>query len=86
MRTKRHTPHAVLTPPRPATHSYGCMSGKAPLFPWAQWVFKDLQVRGFNLRKWQTNNRKKARGLCHALRLRRLRMRAGPMYVVLLRG
>lgn len=38
---------------------YGCLSGKAPLFPWAQWVFKDLTVRGFNLRKWQTTNRKK---------------------------
>ncbi len=41
--------------------SYGCMSGKAPQFPWAQWVCKDLSVRGFNLRKWLTNNKKKAR-------------------------
>jgi hypothetical protein len=48
--------------PRPAARrSYGCMSGKAPLFPWAQWVFKDLQVRGFNLRRWMTSNKKKAR-------------------------
>lgn len=30
------------------------MSGKAPVFTWPQWVFKDLQVRGFNLRKWMT--------------------------------
>ena len=37
------------------------MSGKAPQFPWAQWVFKDLQVRGFNLRRWMTNNKKKVR-------------------------
>jgi hypothetical protein len=30
------------------------MSGKAPVFTWPQWVFKDLQVRGFNLHKWMT--------------------------------
>ena len=37
-----------------AARSYGCMSGKAPVFTWPQWVFKDLQVRGFNLHKWMT--------------------------------
>ena len=30
------------------------MSGKAPVFTWPQWVFKDLQVRGFNLHKWMS--------------------------------
>ena len=43
------------------------MSGKAPVFSWPQWVFKDLQVRGFNLHKWMnvpkgTNNSKARRG------------------------
>jgi hypothetical protein len=30
---------------------YGCLSGKAPTWPWQAWVFKGLQVSGFNLRK-----------------------------------
>eukprot|EP00878_Enallax_costatus_P036200 GHUV01040572.1.p2 GENE.GHUV01040572.1~~GHUV01040572.1.p2 ORF type:complete len:109 (-),score=48.88 GHUV01040572.1:444-770(-) len=30
---------------------YGCMSGKAPAWPWQAWVFRGLQVSGFNLRK-----------------------------------
>ena len=38
---------------------YGCMSGKPPQFVWAQWVFKDLSVRGFNLRHWMSTNKKK---------------------------
>jgi trans-2-enoyl-CoA reductase len=40
---------------------YGCMSGKAPLFAWQQWTFKDLTVKGFNLRSWMPANKKKAR-------------------------
>lgn len=40
---------------------YGCMSGRAPHFPWSAWVFKDLQVRGFSLRRWMKDNKKKAR-------------------------
>jgi len=40
---------------------YGCMSGKPPQFAWSHWVFKELQVRGFNLRSWMTSNKKKAR-------------------------
>lgn len=30
---------------------YGCMSGKAPAWPWQAWVFRGLQVSGYNLRK-----------------------------------
>eukprot|EP00882_Tetradesmus_deserticola_P024892 GHRQ01027243.1.p2 GENE.GHRQ01027243.1~~GHRQ01027243.1.p2 ORF type:complete len:112 (-),score=39.25 GHRQ01027243.1:63-398(-) len=30
---------------------FGCLSGKAPMWPWQAWVFKGLQVSGFNLRK-----------------------------------
>jgi trans-2-enoyl-CoA reductase len=41
---------------------YGCMSGKPPQFSWSQWVFKELVVRGFNLRTWMGNNKKKVRG------------------------
>jgi len=38
---------------------YGCMSGRAPTFPWQHWVFRDLKVQGFNLRRWMQNNKKK---------------------------
>ncbi|GIL48595.1 hypothetical protein Vafri_5076 [Volvox africanus] len=31
---------------------YGCMSGHSPSWPWHSWVFRDLRVRGFNLRRW----------------------------------
>jgi len=41
---------------------YGCMSGKAPQFAWQQWTFKELAVKGFNLRSWMAANKKKARG------------------------
>ena len=40
---------------------YGCMSGKAPMFAWQQWTFKELSVKGFNLRSWMAANKKKAR-------------------------
>lgn len=74
---RRHTPPDLLThsltPPCPIfcilslrTQGcplvvYGCMSGKSPQFSWNSWVFRDLQVRGFNLRRWMTVNKKKAR-------------------------
>eukprot|EP00879_Flechtneria_rotunda_P012796 GHRR01013360.1.p1 GENE.GHRR01013360.1~~GHRR01013360.1.p1 ORF type:complete len:273 (+),score=134.77 GHRR01013360.1:1434-2252(+) len=29
---------------------YGCLSGRAPIWPWQTWVFRGLQVTGFNLR------------------------------------
>jgi len=38
---------------------YGCMSGKAPSWPWHQWVFKQMEVKGFNLRSWMKANKKK---------------------------
>lgn len=44
---------------------YGCMSGKAPNWPWHSWVFRELNVSGFNLRKW------------NQVRPRRERARAG---------
>ena len=40
---------------------YGCMSGQSPLFDWDAWVFKDLIVRGFNLRRWVATHKKKVR-------------------------
>jgi len=30
---------------------YGCMSGKPTAWTWQSWVFKGLQVSGYNLRK-----------------------------------
>ena len=45
---------------------YGCLSGKAPALSWGQWIFKDLQVKGFNLRSWMAANKKKARAGCAA--------------------
>lgn len=30
---------------------YGCLSGKSPSWSWQSWVFRGLQVSGFNLRK-----------------------------------
>lgn len=31
---------------------YGCMSGRPASWPWQAWVFKGLQVNGFNARAW----------------------------------
>ncbi|GLC55887.1 hypothetical protein PLESTB_001040200 [Pleodorina starrii] len=31
---------------------YGCMSGRSPSWPWQAWVFRDIRLRGFNLRRW----------------------------------
>jgi hypothetical protein len=33
------------------------MSGRAPTFPWQHWVFRDLKVQGFNLRRWMQTRR-----------------------------
>ena len=38
---------------------YGCMSGKSPNWPWHSWVFRELNVSGFNLRKWFQEHKKK---------------------------
>lgn len=46
---------------------YGCMSGKAPSWPWNQWVFKQMKVQGFNLRSWMKNNKKKIPSMMEAL-------------------
>ncbi|KAK9829388.1 hypothetical protein WJX72_005534 [[Myrmecia] bisecta] len=46
---------------------YGSMSGKAPAWPWQSWVFRDLQVKGYNLSTWLTKNRKKIRPMVEAL-------------------
>jgi trans-2-enoyl-CoA reductase len=46
---------------------YGCMSGKAPAWPWQAWVFRDLKVSGFNLRKWVAANRGRVVPMLEAL-------------------
>jgi len=46
---------------------YGCMSGRAPMFPWQYWVFRDLKVQGFNLRRWMQNNKKKVPAMLETL-------------------
>jgi len=46
---------------------YGCMSGKAPSWPWNQWVFKQMQVNGFNLRRWMKDNKKKIPPMMEAI-------------------
>ncbi|QDZ23160.1 trans-2-enoyl-CoA reductase [Chloropicon primus] len=46
---------------------YGCMSGRAPSWPWNQWVFKQMQVNGFNLRKWMKTNKKKIPDMMEAI-------------------
>ena len=46
---------------------YGCMGGKPPTWPWQSWVFKDLRVTGFNLRKWMADNSKQFSKMLEAL-------------------
>ncbi|KAL6781389.1 hypothetical protein ACKKBG_A10960 [Auxenochlorella protothecoides x Auxenochlorella symbiontica] len=38
---------------------YGCMSGKSPTWTWHSWVFQGIQVRGFNIRRWVQEHRKR---------------------------
>jgi mitochondrial enoyl-[acyl-carrier protein] reductase / trans-2-enoyl-CoA reductase len=38
---------------------YACASGRAATFPWHHWVGKGLIVRGFSLRNWMKENKKK---------------------------
>jgi trans-2-enoyl-CoA reductase len=38
---------------------YGAMTGKPALFSWHQWVFQGVQVRGFNVRRWMKENKKR---------------------------
>jgi len=46
---------------------YGCMTGKAPIWPWHAWVLNELKVSGFNLRRWTKENKKKVPGMLEAL-------------------
>jgi trans-2-enoyl-CoA reductase len=36
---------------------YGCLSGAAPAWPWRDFVFRGLRVRGFNARRWMREQR-----------------------------
>ena len=38
---------------------YGNMSGRAATFPWSAWTQSALIVRGFSLRQWMIDNKKK---------------------------
>lgn len=46
---------------------YGCISGVSPQWGWRSWVFQGLRVRGFNARKWMTENKKKVPALVETL-------------------
>jgi len=46
---------------------YGCLSGKSPVWPWQSWVFRGLQVQGFNFRSWMAKNAGKVGGMMEAL-------------------
>ena len=46
---------------------YGCMTGKAPNWPWHSWVFRELNVTGFNLRKWFQENKVKIPAMIQSL-------------------
>ena len=35
---------------------YGCMTGRSPNWNWKSWVFNGLRVKGFNTRKWMSEN------------------------------
>ncbi|GAB4823140.1 hypothetical protein N2152v2_010186 [Parachlorella kessleri] len=38
---------------------FGCMSGRSPQWSWQSWVFQNIQVKGFNIRNWMRDNKKK---------------------------
>ena len=46
---------------------YGCLSGKSPVWPWQSWVFRALQVQGFNFRAWMAKNAGKVGSMMEAL-------------------
>jgi len=46
---------------------YGCMSNRAPTWPWGAWVSNELSVFGFNLRRWMNQNKKKVPSMLEAL-------------------
>ena len=46
---------------------YGCMTGRAPTFPWHYWVAKNLQVCGFSLRRWMKEKKKRVPTMMESL-------------------
>ncbi|PSC70227.1 trans-2-enoyl-reductase [Micractinium conductrix] len=46
---------------------YGAMGGRAPHFTWQQWVFQGVQVKGFNVRRWVRDNKKKLPALLESM-------------------
>lgn len=46
---------------------YGCMSGKSPMWSWRQWVFRNLQVKGFNVRRYMRDNKKRIPSVLEAI-------------------
>ncbi|KAK2078239.1 hypothetical protein QBZ16_004108 [Prototheca wickerhamii] len=46
---------------------YGCMSGKSPVWPWHTWVFQGIQVKGFNIRRWVQEHKKKVPALLESI-------------------
>lgn len=46
---------------------YGCMSSRAPTWPWTAWVGRELRVFGFNLSRWMKTNKKRVPGMLEAL-------------------
>lgn len=46
---------------------YGCVGGLSPGWSWRSWVFQGLRVRGFNTRRWMSENKKKLPSLIDSL-------------------
>lgn len=46
---------------------YGCMSGKSPNWNWKSWVFGGMKIKGFNTRKWISDNQSKVPKLVETL-------------------
>ncbi|KAL4435235.1 hypothetical protein ABPG77_001917 [Micractinium sp. CCAP 211/92] len=46
---------------------YGSVSGKSAQFTWRQWVFQGIQVKGFNVRRWMKENKKKLPAVLESL-------------------
>ncbi|PRW34018.1 trans-2-enoyl- reductase [Chlorella sorokiniana] len=46
---------------------YGAMSGKSAQFSWHQWVFQGVQVKGFNVRRWMKEHKKRIPALLESI-------------------
>ena len=46
---------------------YGCLSGKSPTWPWQSWIWRGLQVQGFNFQAWMAKNSSKVPKMMAAL-------------------